>query len=198
MKPGQRLTLWWQRYVAGGLRTPRDLVSASRREIPAPPERVFSSVVPAQGPRFDAPERLIADRHFHTEAWLRQGEAADWAQVDRRAMRWSAIFVELARRRGIPLYVPWATSESLAVVHALHGASLSKQEWKFLHVLGDQAFRKLEVPQSKPKGLPWVFHVWPAPGDPAVWRYDCWERQPFAPSGPVRMMPRAILRAVKL
>lgn len=165
MMPGQRITRWWQEYVLGRHVTPQDVFVASRQENPDPArldDRFLN--IPDDG-AWSAPARLQAPFFILSEPSLRQWERADWQHVDRRLMRWSALFTELARKRGIPLYTHCAfrseaeqekayaggfskarypnsahnIGEAVDVVHGVYHWSLSKQEWALLHVLGLRA-----------------------------------------------------------
>lgn len=160
MKPGQVLTKWWQDYVAGRLRTPQAIVSASRAECPLPPTRPFEA--PDDGPVWDAPRRLKAPGFFGCEGYLKQSRRADWAHCDPRLTLWAMRFVENARKRDIPLYVhtalrseaeqakvkasgnsnaryprsPHNIGEAVDIVHGVFHWNMTPDEWKLLHTLG--------------------------------------------------------------
>lgn len=180
MKAGQLLTSWWQEYVLGRLRSPQDLVRASRLHQPDPArasERFFTE--PVDGPRFEAPRRLQAPLFILTEPSLRQWDKADWQYVDERLLRWSAVFTELARKRGVPLYTQCAfrgeaeqdnavlngnsktryprsahnIGEAVDIVHGVYHWTLTKEEWSFLHVLGLRALDLVNAGLKKPEQL---------------------------------------------
>ena len=222
MKPGQVLTRWWQKLVAGGLLTPQDLYHEARQENPDPAvwERFFQ-LPDDEG--WKAPERLKAPMWFSTNAYLLQGGKADWQFCDHRLMRWAAIFVELARRRGIPLYVHTAfrgmveqqkafdagrskatpgrsahgIGEAVDIVHGALQWQLTPQEWQLLHVLGLRALDRLNATLRKEDKLHLTWGgSFKALYDPAHWEIsDYRSRLRVLNEGPpVRVMPRAILR----
>lgn len=228
MKPGQVLQRWWQDLVAGRLRTPQDLMLAARAEGPDPArasDRFFNE--PRDGFVWDVPQRLSAPNFILTEHHIGQGERADWQHVDRRLMRWAAVFVELARKRGIPLYVHTAfrteaeqakvnsagnskaayprsahnIGEAVDVVHGVYHWTMTRQEWALLHVLG---LRALDLVNRDLKKVDKLQLVWGGSFkslyDPAHWEIaDYRARIRRLPVGPpVRMMPRRILSAVRL
>lgn len=166
MKSGQRLTRWWQEYVLGQLTTPRHIFRSALSEIPdqaQASDRFFTE--PTDGPFWVAPERLKAPSYWYAPGYLTQCDKADWQQVDRRLMRWSAIFIELARKRGIPLYTHCAfrteaeqakassggnskaayprsahnIGEAVDIVHGVYHWTMTEKEWSLLHVLGLRA-----------------------------------------------------------
>lgn len=228
MRPGQRITRWWQEYVLGHHVTPQDVFAASRQENPDPAkldDRFLN--IPDDGPLWSAPARLQAPFFILSEPSLRQWDKADWQHVDRRLMRWAALYIELARKRGIPLYVHCALrtevdqikaraggfsnavypqsahniGEAVDVVHGIFHWSLSKQEWALLHVLG---LRALDLVNAGVKAadrleLTWGGHF-KGLYDPAHWEItDFRKRIRRLPVGPpVRYTPRRILGMVKL
>ena len=172
MKPGQLLTAWWQKYVLGAFNNPQDLYTAALAEIPdqAQASQRFLDV-PTDGDTWQAPERLKAPRHFLSEGYLRQSGKCDWQFTDRRLMRWAALYIELARKRGIPLYVHCATrteaeqananfagnskasypnsahniGEAVDIVHGVYHWNLTVQEWQLLYVLGRLALDRINA-----------------------------------------------------
>lgn len=227
MKPGQRMTDWWQRFVRGEFTSPRDLVAASRQELPdvTDGDRRFLEIPDYEG--WQAPERLQAPRHFLTDGFLRQHDRADWQHVDRRLMRWAAVFTELARKRGIPLYVHCALrteaeqakvnhagnskalyprsahniGEAVDIVHGVFHWDLTRQEWSMLHVLGRRA---LDLVNRDLKKVDQLHITWGGDFkslyDPAHWEItDYRARIRRLPlADPLRYTPRGILARIKL
>lgn len=230
MKPGQVVTQWFQDMVAGRLRTPQDRISAVHAEAPDPamhgiPDRFFNE--PKDGPIWDVPDRLKARSFILGEQHIRQGERADWQHVDRRLMRWAAVFVEIARMRHIPLYVhcafrteaeqvkvnsagnskaayprsPHNIGEAVDIVHGTYHWNLTRQEWAFLHVLG---LRALDLVNRDLKKVDQLQLTWGGTfktlWDPAHWEVaDYRARIKRLPVGPpLHMMPRKILASVRV
>lgn len=224
MKVGQVLTQWFQDLMAGRLRTPQAIVQASRAETPDPAQssdRFFNE--PQDGFIWDVPKRLSAPHFILSDAHIRQWDCADWQQVDLRLMRWSAVFIELARKRGIPLYVhcamrteaeqakvnaagnskvPYPRSahnigEAVDIVHGVFHWTLTEREWAMLHVLG---LRALDLVNRDLKKIDKLHLAWGGHFktlyDPAHWEItDYRARVKRLPLGPpVRRTPRAILR----
>lgn len=237
MKPGQVVTKWWQDLCAGRLKTPQDLYRAALSEVPPglASERFLLDEIP-EPVGFVAPQTLRAERHFLSNGFLNQWEIADWQFVDRRLLYWSSLFQELARKRGIPLYVHsafrskdqqdalvargvsrsrWPTSAHNrgAAVDIVHGTlhwQMNRQEWAFLHRLGREAERRVNLQLYAPgsvdyRGSPrprehiklslewggdWSFY------DPAHWQIAGFKAfDTPSSSAPIRRTPRGILRA---
>lgn len=154
---------WWQDYVAGRFKTPRELVSAAWHDEPdaaLADQRFFG--VPDPGPTWDAPERLKAPMHFKTEAYMKQRQRADYAHTDPRLIVFGATLVQMASKREIPLYVHTALrtkaaqdaavqagnskasygrsahniGEALDIVHGVFHWQMNISEWKLIHALG--------------------------------------------------------------
>ncbi len=238
MKPGQRLTQWWQDLVAGRLRTPQSIVRAAISELPpdGATDRFLADQIPdLEG--FHAPKTLQAPQHFYSNGLLNQWEKADFQYTDYRLQYWASLFQELARKRGIPLYVHsafrtraeqeaiykrgnsrarWPSSahnigEAVDIVHGTLHWSMNKQEWAFLHRLGQEALRRVNTRLKAPgavdkhgKPLPqrliklelewggeWSYY------DPAHWQIAGFKTRlrPIQPGPSIRSTPRAILRA---
>lgn len=225
MRPGQRLTRWWQEYVLGRLMTPQAIVAASRSEDPDPAkfdDRFFS--LPPGGPVWDTPERLRAPAFLLSTNHMRQGERADWAHVDRRLMFWAALVVEYGRKRGIPLYVHCALrseaeqakvnamgnskakyprsahniGEAVDIVHGVFHWEMTRAEWAYIHVLGRLALDRVnaQLPKDDKLHLTWGGDF-KSIWDPAHWEItDYRSRIRELPAAPVlRYMPRRILSA---
>jgi len=178
MKPGQSVKLWWQRYVAGGLRTPQDIYAASRAEEPDKIEDRFTAS-PVDNPEWDVPDRLSAPAFLTSEAYARQGMRADWQHCDQRLRLWAARFVLAAHKRGIPLYVHSAfrtkeqqdllrsrglskvgyprsahnIGEAVDIVHGVYHWEMTPLEWRYLHWLGRDVLRKLNAQWPKDRRL---------------------------------------------
>lgn len=223
MKPGQKLTEWWQRFVRGELRSPQDIFHAASNEVPMPDSR-FLGVPDDVG--WSAPARLAAPAFMRKDAFLRQMDRADWQHVDRRLMRWAAVFIELARKRDIPLYVHCALrtevdqarvniqgnskahyprsahniGEAVDIVHGVYHWEMTRQEWQMLYVLGLRALDLVNADLKKADklDLTWGGHF-KSLYDPAHWEIADYRsrirRLPVGP--PVRYTPRAILARVK-
>lgn len=228
MKPGQVLTRWWQELVAGRLTTPQDIYRTALYENPDPAQAADRWLdEDLRYSRWEAPQRLRAPAFMRSEAFLRQGEKADWQYCDRRLMRWAALFQEYARKRGIPLYVHTAfrgeadqnkaaaaghskatygrsahnIGEAVDIVHSVFHWDLSRQEWAMLHVLGRLALDRVnaDLPKLLKLDLVWGGEFTKL-YDPAHWEIrDFRSRLRRLPSGPaVRHMPRALLRLGRL
>ncbi len=226
MKPGQYIARWFQQYVLGGF-TPQDIFLVSRAENPDvafASDRFFG--IPLDVDRWDAPRRLSAPSVFTGEPYLRQGHLADWQHVDLRIMRWSALFIEYARKRAIPLYVhsafrteaeqvaliargvtraPYPRSPhnigcAVDIVHSVFHWDLTSREWQLLHVLGLLALDRINstLPVSAKLELIWG-GSFKGLYDPAHWEItDFRSRIERLPVGlPIRSTPRAILAKVK-
>ena len=195
MQPGQRLTRWWQDYVAGFLRTPQQIVQAAHAENPDPPSR-FVSIPELPEGAWNVPKRLAAPNFLGSTGYLSQMERADWAEVDERLKYWAALFVEYARKRGIPLYVHAARrgraeqdklkaqgrsraaygksahniGEAVDIVHGLFHWDLLPQEWQMLHVLGRLALDRVnaQLPKDRKLELTWG-GTFKSIYDPAHW-----------------------------
>lgn len=178
------LTKWWQDYVAGRLKTPRDIVSAAWNENPdqaQAADRFFG--VPDPGPVWDVPARLSAPGFMRSEAHMRQGYRADWAFCDPRLMVFAATLINMAARRDIPLYVHTALRSRKAqedavrrgvskasygrsahnigcavdVVHGVFHWYMNRSEWALLHALGLLALEHVntQLPRRRKLALTW-------------------------------------------
>lgn len=227
MKAGQVLTGWWQRYVLGGLKTPQDIYRVAHAENPDPAQasdRFFST--PDDGLLFDAPKRLQAPSQFLKEGYLAQSERADWRDCDPRLIRWAALFVEYARKRGIPLYVHCALrpeaeqaklkaagrskasyprsahniGEAVDIVHSVFHWDMTPQEWLFLRTLGELALNRVNstLKAADKLSLTWG-GTFKGLYDPAHWEItDFRSRIRRLPTAsPIHMTPRAILARFK-
>ena len=178
MKPGQRLTRWWQQYVLGRLRTPQAIVAAARAESPDKFEDRFTKV-PADNKEWDTPERLCAEAFLTSEAYAKQQQRADWQQCDPRIRLWAARFVLRAKAEGIPLFVHCAfrteaeqkrlkdegftrllwpngahnIGEAVDIIHGRYAWELTDREWLYLHYLGQDELRKVNATLSVDRKL---------------------------------------------
>lgn len=216
---------WWQDYCAGRLMTPRALYRAASlvaedSAYAEAAERFF--IDPKDGPTWDVPERLKAPSAIKSSAALSQHNRADWQNADPRLMRWAALFVELARRRQIPLYVhacfrtpeqqtalqtagrsrakagrsPHNIGEAVDIVHGVFHWNLTRDEWKFLHVLGQLALDRVNAPLRKADKLALVWGGgFKTLYDPAHWEVEDFRKRlgPRVIGPPVRRTPRGIL-----
>lgn len=224
MKPGQRLSRWWQEYGLGRLLTPQAIMAAVRADDDAPSsaDRFFS--MPEDHEHWDVPQRLRARSFLLSEAHLRQWDRANWAGVDPRVMRFAALMVEMARKRDIPLYVHCALRNkaeqdaafaaghsklrwpdgahnwgaAVDIVHGVFHWDLTPQEWRFMEFLGRRAERRLNATLSKDRQLSFVWGGnWSSLYDPAHWQvanYRTYYGSPVETDGVVRRTPRSILR----
>lgn len=227
MKPGQILRRWWQKMVWGEYASHHEMYRDALAECCADAERhsrFFGP--PPESKRFQAPERLAAPAFMKTTPYLVQWDKADWQFTDIRLMRWAAVFIELARERNVPLYVhcayrsraeqgklvaagrskaAWPKSahnigEAVDIVHGVFHWEMTRDEWRWLHVLGQEALRRVnaELPKDRKLKLTWGgswrFY------DPAHWEIEDYRaRTREVREGPaIRWTPRAILRAVRL
>lgn len=189
MKPGQSLTLWWQDYVAGRLRTPQAIVAAARAENPLPPTR--HGELPPHGPAFDTPRRLRAPAFFNSQPHLLQSMQADWAHCDSRLRLWANRYVEDVRKRDIPLFVhtafrapaddapsPHHIGEAVDIVHGIFGRDMTDDEWWFLYTLGQLTLDKVNatLKAADKLHLTWGGNS-PTLSDPAHWQIDGWHNR---------------------
>lgn len=222
MKPGQVLTQWYQDLIAGRLRTPQAIVAASRAERPdtaLASDRFLNDLPSDEG--WQAPQRLRAPHFLLSDQHMKQWDRADWQFVDPRLMRWAALFVELARKRGIPLYVhsafrteaeqaravadghsrtPYPRSahnsgEAVDIVHGVYHWTLTKQEWSMLHVLG---LRAVDLVNRDLKKVDHLVLTWGGSWsfyDPAHWEIADYRARirRLAAGPPLHYTPRAIL-----
>lgn len=228
MTPGQSVRRWWQLYVLGRLTTPQDLYQAALAESPddaLSSDRFFG--VPPDVDLWDAPRRLSAPSQFTSKRYLLQGDRADWQHCDPRLMRWAALFVEYARKRGIPLFVhsafrtkaeqaalvargvsraayprsPHNLGEAVDIVHSVFAWDMSPQEWALLHVLGLLALDRINamLPKDRKLNLTWG-GSFKGLYDPAHWEITDFRLRirEVSPLAPLRLTPRAILAKVKL
>lgn len=182
MKPGQRLTRWWQEYVLGHLTTPQAIVSAARSEQPDFSEDRFTQT-PVDNAEWDTPKRLQAPGFLRTASYVAQQQRADWQQTDDRLRLLAAKVVIRAGKLGIPLYVhsafrtkaeqdelvrrkvtkaPYPRSahnigEAIDLVHGVYHWDLTKREWLYLHWLVTDELRKLNanLPKSRKLAVNW-------------------------------------------
>ncbi|MBL4917255.1 M15 family metallopeptidase [Szabonella alba] len=230
MRPGQTVKRWFQDFQRG-LLGPSRLHATARNELGQAElgrfeDQFFAGELPEPS-AWVAPQRLQAPGFFLTDRQLTQWDRADWQQTDRRLMRWSALFQEAARKRGIPLYVhsafrteaeqnqlmarkvtraPYPTSahnvgEAVDIVHGVYHWTMTKQEWAMLHVLGRLCLDKINAPLNKDQKLHLTWGGdFKSLFDPAHWEItDYRDRIERLPVGPpLRLTPRAILRDTKL
>lgn len=223
MKPGQVLSLWWQDYVLGRLRTPQDIFRAALSENPDPAQagaRMFD--IPPDTDHWSAPDRLKAPSFFATPAYLKQMDRADWAHCDPRLMYWAAMMIKAARKRQIPLYVHCALrdkaeqdrvyaaghskvkyprgahniGEAVDIVHGVYHWQMSRDEWALLSVLGRLCLDRVNAQLRKDDKL----HLqwggdFKSLYDPAHWEVrDYRARIRALPAAPpVRLTPSKIL-----
>jgi hypothetical protein len=216
------VTKWFQRYLLGGL-SPQEIVAEGRAEFPdaaIASDRFFDEF--SDGIHFDVPRRLSAPGHFLTQACFKQWDAADYQFVDPRLMRFSAMLQEVARKRGIPLYVHCAfrgrlaqdaafqrgvsklrwprsahnSGQAVDIVHGVFHWSLTDLEWRFIHKLGLQCLAKLNAPLKKADKLELDWGGSWSFYDPAHWQIKDFSppSSPFVEGSPVLRTPRHILR----
>lgn len=182
MKPGQRLTRWWQEYVTGRLRTPQALVAAARAENPDKIEDRFTGS-PVDHKEWDSPRRLQSPAFLADVAYAKQQQRADWQQCDRRMRLLFARVVLRAAKLGIPLYVhsafrtkaeqdelirrgvtkaPYPRSahnigEAVDLVHGRYHWEMTQREWRYIHWLVMDELRKLNatLPNASKLHLNW-------------------------------------------
>lgn len=223
MKPGQVLTRWWQEYVLGRLLTPQDICACARAEALDPAkssDRFFG--IPVDSPTWDVPVRLQAPSFIGSTPQLKQFDRADWLHVDHRLMYWSALFQEMAKKRGIPLYVHSALrgkaeqdravaagnskaaypssahniGEAVDIVHGVFHWEMSRQEWALLHVLGRLALERVNARLNKDDKLSLTWGGdFKSLYDPAHWEITDFRtrRRALPDAPPVRATPKAIL-----
>lgn len=182
MKPGQRMTRWWQQYVLGGLRTPQALIAAARAENPDAYEDRFTKV-PQDDKEWTVPARLAKPNFLASSSYAAQQQRADWQQCDPRLRLWAAGLVLRAGGLGIPLFVHCAfrgkaeqdrvnaegfsklvwpngahnIGEAVDIIHGVYAWELTDKEWLFIHHLGMDELRKLnaKLPSARKLLLNW-------------------------------------------
>ena len=215
MKPGQRLTRWWQEYVLGRLTSPQAIVAAARAENPDRVEDRFTQV-PVDNAVWDTPKRLQAPAFLASEAYAAQGQRADWQQCDPRMRLLAARVVLRAGKLGIPLYVHSAfrtkaeqdtlvrrgvtkaayprsahnIGEAFDLVHGVYHWDLTKREWAYIQWLVQDELRKLnaKLPKARKLALNWGGDDG-SPGDNFKWDPAHWEVLDFRDR--IRRMPVA-------
>lgn len=200
----------------------REWLARIRAASPDPDPRFFGPPDDIPGV-WDAPERLKAPNFLTSTGHISQWDRADWAHVDPRLMYWAALFIEAARKRGIPLYVHCALrdrdtqdahfnkgtskvrypnsahniGEAVDIVHGLFHWEMSRSEWSLLGVLGKLALDRVnaQLPKERKLALTWGGD-WKSFWDPAHWEIADYKarRRILPPVEPVRMTPRYILR----
>lgn len=210
---------WWQDYVAGRLKTPRDIFLAAWNNDPDPaqPYDRFLDVPDPVG--WDAPARLKAPLHFRSESYMRQVRVADWSDCDPRLVVWAAVFQQMARKRDIPLYVHTALrsrsvqdrlraegrsratyprsahniGEAVDVVHGVYHWDMNAQEWRLLHALGLLALDRVNTYLRKDHKLSLTWGgTFRSLYDPAHWEITDFRsriRELPEPDAPVRYTP---------
>lgn len=178
MKPGQRLTRWWQEYVLGRLTSPQAIVAAARAETPDYEDRFTKPLVP-DNPEWDTPQRLAAPAYLVTANYAEQQMRADWQQCNPVMRLLAARVVLRARKLGIPLYVhsafrtkaeqdtlvrrgvtkaPYPRSahnigEAFDLVHGVFQWEMTKREWAYIHWLVMDELRKVNASRPKAQQL---------------------------------------------
>lgn len=169
---------WFQRYLLGGFKTPQEIYREALAENLAgkalPSDRFFQT--PDDNDLWDIPQRLaVGSAYFTLDTYLTQSARADWQHADLRLQWWAALFIEYARKRGIPLYVHAASrseadqtaayqaghsktrypnsahniGEAVDIVHSVYHWDLTPKEWQFLQVLGRRALLRVNTTLKK-------------------------------------------------
>jgi len=182
MKPGQRLSRWWQLLVGGRLRTPQDLMAAVRAENPDAYEDRFTTP-PQDDEKWTVPARLAKPNFLASSAYAAQQQRADWQQCDPRMRLFAARLVRRAGELDVPLFVQCAfrtkdeqdrlhregftkavwpngahnIGEAVDIIHGVYGWELTEKEWLFIHYLGEDELRKLnaKLPAARKLRLNW-------------------------------------------
>lgn len=222
MKPGQVLTRWWQDYCAGRLMTPRAIRTAALLENPDPAraEKRWMDI-PMETSDWKPVERMKAPTFIGSNAHIKLWDRADWSGSDPRLMYWAALFQEMARKRGVPLYVhtayrgraeqeavnkagnskagfgrsPHNIGEAVDIVHGVYHWMLTPGEWETLHVLGRLALDRVNAQLTKEQKLHLTWGGdFKSLYDPAHWEITDFRKRLGAPvGGPIRRTPRSIL-----
>jgi len=195
MKPGQRLTRWWQLLVGGRLRTPQDLMAAVRAENPDAFEDRFTEN-PQDDKEWTTPARLAKPAFMRSASYAAQQHRADWQQCDPVMRLLAAKVVLRAGALGIPLYVhsafrtkaeqdallsrgvtkaPYPRSahnigEAFDLVHGVYHWELTQREWLFIHHLVQDELRKInaKLPKRNKREINWGGNDG-TPGDRFKW-----------------------------
>ena len=220
MKHG-RISRAWQQYVMGRFKTPRQLTAALRSEEGAMPPSRFHEI-PKDDPTWRVPKRLaVLNSFFTSEGHLRQSLRADWAHCDPRLMGFTGRFIYEARRRGIPLYAHCALrdkaeqnrlfaaghskaryprsahniGEAVDIVHGVFHWDMSRDEWRYLHLLGRRVLDTLNagVPKAQRLTLNWGGDF-TSLYDPAHWEIADFRSRVrnLPPVDPLRLTPYAL------
>lgn len=179
MKPGQRLTRWWQEYVLGRLTSPQAIVAAARAETPPAEDRFATVPDPVDNEEWDTPGRLRAVPFLSSASYAAQQQRADWQQCDPRMELLAARVVLRAAKLGIPLYVHSAfrtkaeqdelirrkvtkaayprsahnIGEAFDLVHGTHQWNMTPREWAYLRWLVTDERRKINAKLPKARKL---------------------------------------------
>ena len=179
MKPGQRLTLWWQEYVLGRLTSPQAIVAAARAETPPSEDRFATVPDPVDNEEWDTPARLRAVAFLSSASYAAQQQRADWQQCDPRMELLAARVVLRAAKLGIPLYVHSAfrtkaeqddlirrkvtkaryprsahnIGEAFDLVHGTYQWNMTVREWAYLRWLVMEELRKINAKLPKARKL---------------------------------------------
>lgn len=227
MKPGQKLTQWFQDYAAGRLTTPQAIYAAAWTEAQGPGDRMDRFFdTPPDDAAFTAPERLRAPVHLKSTSYMRQRLRADWAHCDPRLMWWAAHFCNEAAKRQIPLYVHCALrsraeqdrvfkaghskarypssahniGEAVDIVHGTFHWDMTRQEWAFLHALGQRSLDRVNanLPAARKLSLRWG-GSFASLYDPAHWEVADYRSRlgPRPATDPEHLSPWAILERVR-
>lgn len=214
--------LWWQKYVAGSLKTPQAIYREAVNELPSPAvasDRFFD--LPEDGPTWDAPERLKSPQWFRTSGHMSQQERADWSHVDPRIRTWAAMVILAAAKRDIPLYVHTALrdeaeqtrvlkaghskakyprsahniGEAVDIVHGIFHWDMSVKEWALVHALGRLCLDRFnaQLPKAEKLELTWGGNF-KTLYDPAHWEVSDYRSRirELPPVEPLHLTPAAI------
>lgn len=233
MRADAEIRAYWQEFSAWVAKFGSSIGFRSERAFPSEPDKVLAGVTPQElfrsaiaqnlaggaqpSDRFfvtpddkliwDVPKRLaVGSAYFTLEPFLSQSQRADWAHVDIRLMRWAALFIEYARKRGIPLYAHTALrgeaeqnrvnhlghskaeyplsahniGEGVDIVHSVYHWELTPQEWRFLAILAQAALRRINttLPKAEQLSLNWGGDDG-TPSDKFRWDPAHWEISDF-------------------
>lgn len=147
---------------------------------------------------------------FYGSNFLRLQQVADWQHVDRRLVQFAFTFLEMARSKGIPLFVRVAfrtardhqvlyepnhkkirslhcTGSAVEIVHAIRGDDMSVAEWQLLHLVAGEALTQKGLEEQIVNALPKT--EW------GVWHLaEPWQTLPPQDDPPERATARGLKR----
>lgn len=169
---------------------------------------------------FTAPTRLRVPSLMTDAAMLEKHERADWQHVEPVVQIFAARVCEVARKKGVPLYVhsafrnaatqnalneqgvskvrwpraPHCIGCAVDIVHGRYHWQMTDQEWSFIGKLGREVakFMRIEMRWGASRRHGGDYRTF---HDPAHWELADWAQRvrPLPEGDPVRATPRGLL-----